>query len=90
MDQFRAIVTGNVQGVCFRAETQAEARRLGLAGFARNLPDRSVEVVARGDRSALDRLLAFLHRGPDLARVDGVEIRWAGGEDAPDPFAIRY
>jgi acylphosphatase len=67
-----------------------EAQALGLAGFARNLGDGSVEVVARGPRLRLDQLLDYLHRGPSLARVTGVEIDWADHSEAPSPFSIRF
>lgn len=66
-------VRGHVQGVSFRAGTQAEARRLNLCGHARNLRDGRVEVLAQGAPRALDELEAWLHRGPAEARVDGVD-----------------
>lgn len=88
--QFRAIVRGRVQGVFFRATTVEEAKRLGLSGFARNLPDGSVEVVARGDEPALRELEGFLHRGPTAARVHAVEIDWNDSTPAPDPFMVKH
>ena len=88
--QFRAIVRGRVQGVTFRAATEKEALRLGLAGYARNLPDGTVEVVARGPEEAIRELVAYLHRGPAPARVDGVEIDWADSTPAPDPFTVKH
>lgn len=66
-------VSGLVQGVFFRASTQARARELGLSGHARNLADGRVEVVAGGDPAALDELERWLRRGPPGARVDAVE-----------------
>jgi acylphosphatase len=89
-EQFRAIVHGRVQGVCYRASTVDEARLLGLAGYARNLDDGSVEVVARGPRESLTRLAEFLHRGPETARVATVEIDWDDHSAAPSPFGIRF
>lgn len=88
--QFKATVRGKVQGVYFRAETVDEARALGLAGYARNLPDGSVEVVARGEEAALRKLIQYLHVGPTIARVTGVEIDWSDTTPAPDPFTVRY
>jgi acylphosphatase len=88
--QFRALVRGRVQGVCFRSSTVDEARLLDLAGYARNLDDGSVEVVARGEREDLARLLEFLHNGPSLARVTGVEIESGDQSAAPSPFDIRF
>lgn len=68
----RCIVTGRVQGVWFRASTQDQAKELGLTGWARNLPDGSVEVIASGDRQTLQKLHEWLHKGPDLAQVKEV------------------
>ena len=62
-------VTGRVQGVYFRASTQAAARQLGLTGWVRNLPDGRVEGVACGPGKALDKLVAWLHHGPEHAAV---------------------
>lgn len=69
----RFIVRGKVQGVWFRASTRDVAVLLGLAGHAENRADGSVEVLVVGDASAIDRLQAWLHEGPPMARVDGVE-----------------
>lgn len=69
----RFYVSGVVQGVCFRANTRDEALRLGLRGYARNLDDGRVEVVACGDAGAVESLAAWLEHGPPLARVDTLE-----------------
>jgi acylphosphatase len=69
----RFLVSGQVQGVYFRASTQSRARALGLRGHVRNLPDGRVEVVAGGAPQALAELEAWLHQGPPAARVDTVE-----------------
>ncbi len=66
-------VTGKVQGVYFRHSTRMEAERLHLLGYARNLPDGSVEVAARGAPDAVEELYRWLHRGPRSARVEAVE-----------------
>jgi acylphosphatase len=63
-----------VQGVGFRAATAYEARRLGVAGWVRNLPDGTVEVDARGAPEAVDALSAWLGHGPRGAHVTGVDI----------------
>lgn len=88
--QFRAIVRGHVQGVYYRASTVEAASSLGLAGYARNLPDGSVEVIARGPQPQLERLVDWLHRGPSLARVTAVELDWSDQSPAPIPFSIRF
>lgn len=65
-------VHGKVQGVYFRHSTRLEAQRLELTGYARNLPDGSVEVLAYGAESAIEELRQWLHRGPARARVERV------------------
>ncbi len=75
-----ALVSGRVQGVGYRAFVRQKARELGLSGYAENLPDGRVEVVAEGEEEDLKLLLHFLKRGPRLAEVAGVEVQW--GEPA--------
>jgi acylphosphatase len=69
----RFLVSGRVQGVGFRWWVAREAIAVGVAGWARNLADGRVEVVARGDRTALATLEQLLGRGPRISRVDNVE-----------------
>jgi acylphosphatase len=69
----RFLVAGQVQGVGYRWFVARHARGLGLAGYARNLGDGRVEVVASGDESALNELEQLLRRGPANAQVSGVE-----------------
>ena len=70
-------VTGKVQGVWFRASTKETADRLGLVGTVRNEPDGSVSVEAEGDEETLAALLQWLHEGPPLAEVSGVNSRFS-------------
>lgn len=72
----RYLVHGRVQGVGFRWFVRREADRLGLAGYVRNLPDGTVEVVARGEPSELTLLERVLERGPAFAHVDDVEMSY--------------
>jgi acylphosphatase len=65
-------VKGRVQGVFFRDSTRRVAESLGLTGYAINLPDGDVEVLACGEESALDQLEAWLHDGPPLSNVTEV------------------
>jgi len=72
----RAIrVQGRVQGVNFRSSAREEARRLGLAGFARNEPDGSVLIAVEGAEEAVERFVGWCRSGPPAARVDHVEVR---------------
>jgi acylphosphatase len=68
----RFIVSGKVQGVFYRASAREQALAFGVAGYAKNLPDGCVEVLATGADAALDALEAWLRRGPPAARVDAV------------------
>ena len=73
MSGARFLVSGKVQGVWFRASAREQALALQLRGFARNLPDGGVEVVAIGELAALDQMEAWLRCGPALAQVSEVE-----------------
>ena len=70
--RIRLIIRGRVQGVWYRGSAQEVARELGLTGWARNLGDGSVELVAEGGRPALEALKAWCKEGPPLARVHDV------------------
>lgn len=70
------LIAGAVQGVNFRNFVRRLARDAGLSGYAENLSDGRVEVVAEGPRDELEVLLHQLRRGPALARVEGVDVTW--------------
>jgi acylphosphatase len=69
----RFLVRGRVQGVGFRWFVEREAHILGVAGWVRNNPDGSVEVLAMGTREQLAGLHSHLREGPRAARVDNIE-----------------
>ena len=68
-------ITGDVQGVYFRASTQQQAIALGVTGYARNLVDGDVEVIACGDKEPVEKLVNWLHQGPKEASVKQVQIK---------------
>lgn len=82
----RFFVGGRVQGVFFRASTREKARGLGLRGYARNLPDGRVEVLAVGDVQALEHFAEWLKQGPPHARVEALERREADDGEAGPGF----
>ena len=86
MSAARFVVSGKVQGVFFRAATREQALRLGLRGYAKNLADGRVEVLAAGDEAALDELTAWLRQGPPRARVDELERLPARDDEAGEGF----
>ena len=86
-----AWVYGSVQGVGFRYTTQHEAQRLGLVGYARNLDDGSVEVVACGEAENVNKLIEWLKAGgPRSARVDKVLTEPHQPDREWSDFGIRY
>jgi acylphosphatase len=85
-----ATVEGMVQGVGFRYSAMREARRLGLSGYVRNLPDGSVEVVAEGEEQKLERLAGWLRHGPPGAHVRQVHSRLSADRDLYRDFRIAY
>ncbi|WP_067514575.1 acylphosphatase [Endozoicomonas ascidiicola] len=70
----RAFVEGRVQGVWFRGSAQEQARRLGVGGWARNLPDGRVEVLMCGPESAVSQLEKWLHKGSPFSKVKNVTV----------------
>ena len=86
----RMVVSGRVQGVGFRYATVSEGRRLGLAGWARNLPDGGVEIVAEGEADAVRALIVWCQTGPPTARVTSVQ-RTDEPRDRPlREFGVRW
>jgi len=89
MRRVRAIITGRVQGVAFRAYTVDEARHRELTGWVRNRPDGSVELEAQGDGEAVAALLAWCEHGPPAARVTGVAVEDLAAVADEHGFALR-
>lgn len=75
MRRIRAIVSGRVQGVSYRASTAAKARQLGLVGWVRNLADGRVELEAEGPADVVASLVTWCRHGPPAARVDSVAVQ---------------
>lgn len=75
----RCYISGKVQGVWFRASTKKQADELGITGFARNLADGRVEVLACGKEKDIAKLYEWLKQGPQLAKVTDItyeELPW--------------
>jgi len=83
-------ISGRVQGVFFRSETRHEARKHGLSGWVRNLPDDRVEAVFEGEEENVKKLLEFCRRGPPGARVTGADVTWESYSGEFRDFEIRY
>ncbi len=83
-------VYGIVQGVGYRFFTERHARRLGLKGYVRNMPDGSVEVVVEGPKDKIETLIEYLKRGPFLARVERMDVEYRKPSGRFNTFTIRY
>lgn len=90
MEEFHAIVSGRVQMVMFRDFTCRKARKVGVHGAVRNLEDGTVEVIAQGDKAALERLIEYLHKGSVLSKVENVAVKWRKPSRTFDSFELIY
>jgi acylphosphatase len=82
-------IQGRVQGVGFRYFAQDAAQELGLAGWARNLPDGSVEAYAEGPKEALEAWVSRLQQGPPLSRIEAIRPTWQAPQGDLRTFSIR-
>lgn len=74
--EMHAIVSGDVQGVGFRATTRFHASQLNLKGTVRNLPDGNVEIYAQGTRKQLDNLIELLKKEASPGHISQVDIKY--------------
>jgi len=88
--RLHAIVKGLVQGVGYRFFVIRRAELLGLTGWVKNLPDRTVEVVAEGDRELLEELIKELWKGPSAAQVTDVVVNWERYTGEFKNFDVRW
>jgi acylphosphatase len=81
------IVSGRVQGVGFRWSTKRKADSLAVKGYARNLPDKTVEILACGETKSVDGLVKWLKEGgPMLSKIENM----TGGETSADPLPNSF
>ncbi len=84
------LISGEVQGVFFRANTRDFANGLGVKGYVINLPDGSVECVIEGEKEKVERMIEFCRKGPPGSRVENLEIKWEKPSNEFDSFDVRY
>jgi len=82
-------ITGLVQGVSYRASTRDAALELGVRGWVRNLSNGDVEALAEADAQIIEHFITWCRRGPEEARVTGVQIDEAATTEALNGFEVR-
>ena len=85
-----AIISGRVQGVFYRMETQRAAYRIGVDGWVRNLKDGTVEAVFEGEQDKVNAALEWCRQGPANARVDEVKVDWQDYTGEFSDFKVAY
>ncbi len=90
MSRAHIVVSGLVQGVCFRDFTCSHATTMKLTGWVRNLSDGRVEAMVEGPKGDIETLLGLIRMGPRAARVEDVEIAWENYADSFRDFRISW
>lgn len=90
MEKARAhvVISGRVQGVCFRMAAEEEALNRRLTGWVRNLPSGQVEALFEGDKKSIDKMIGWCRQGPPAARVTQVAVDWEPYRGGIDDFRI--
>lgn len=83
-------IYGRVQGVFFRVSMKEIADSLGVTGWVKNLPDGRVEAVLEGPEEKVKKVIEWAHKGPPLAIVYKVEVKWEPFKNEFKRFSIRY
>jgi acylphosphatase len=89
VQRIHAVIYGKVQGIYFRAYTQAEGNKIGVKGWVKNRADGAVEVVVEGEPEKVAEMLAWLKQGSPGSQVEKVEVK----DERPvgeNQFNIRY
>jgi len=90
MKNLEIIVSGRVQGVCYRAFVLEKAQELNIKGYTRNLMNGDVEIIAVGEESILEIFINLLQKGPSMARVDIIETSEIIIGEGFSDFRIKY
>ncbi len=90
MARVHCIISGDVQGVGFRAWVLRFARSRKLSGWVKNREDGAVELIAEGPKGELEELVKRCHRGPDVAWVEHVDVQWESSTEGFVSFEVIY
>jgi len=80
------IVEGLVQGVGYRSFAKRVADKLGLKGYAENLPDGTVKIIVEGEKDQIEDFIEECRRGPPLSEVENIEVKWEQYKGEFDSF----
>ncbi|MDP3877709.1 MAG: acylphosphatase [Methylobacter sp.] len=89
MRKVKILVSGRVQGVYFRYFTQNKAQHFAVKGYAKNLADGRVEIIAEAEHVVLEKFIDWCRKGPLTARVDAIEITELEAGEALTSFDIK-
>jgi acylphosphatase len=89
MKEIYCKIHGNVQGVFFRKFAQTKADEFGVSGYAKNIEDGDVEIVAQGKEENLKLFLNAITVGPEEAQVESAEVQWGPVEEEMWGFSIE-
>jgi acylphosphatase len=81
-------VSGKVQGVFFRENTRKKAAEFGLSGFVKNLQNGKVEAIFEGEKEKIEKIIQWIKKGPETARVENIEINWQDYQEEFEDFEI--
>jgi len=84
------VVSGRVQGVFYRSETQEKAKDLGVFGWVKNLSEGRVEAVFEGERDKVEQMVEWAKKGPSGAIVNDLNVVWEEYQGEFSNFEIRY
>ena len=90
MKRVHLIISGDVQGVGYRAWAVGQAKELSLTGWVKNREDGAVEVVVEGERSDLEEFIKRSQHGPEVAWVEKVDVQWSNGTGEYLRFEVVY
>lgn len=88
MKQARVFISGFVQGVGFRYFVKQNARKIGVTGWVRNLPDGRVEALVQGNEEKVKELISACSKGPFLSEVRDVVVEWEELQDKLQEFSV--
>lgn len=90
LKRYKAVLTGNVQGVGLRVFAKEQATNLGVTGWIKNMPDGTVNLEMQGNQEAIDKLTAVIKKGNFIIKVETMDIEEIATVDKDEAFVIKY